>query len=308
MLTFALHVGRSTSPWRSQPVRGALVVTALTLAVAGILHTRLTALHHLTITRRLSDEATIPSPTAVRLLSLGHREWAADLLWSAALVYFGETMVGRLQQRYLQRYAETIQAVDPMFREVYLWGATVSVYNTRAIQRESIENAIRNLQRGLRVFPDDGEMLYQLGFNYFFELPRFIDHPEERARVRRQGAEYLRRAAALGHGPTWMAFAAVEALEQAGLNDRAIAQLRDLYLRTDDVEMRRRIEAEIQRLLGEAAARDPYLEEVRRIDAERQASFPYVPSVLYLFVGPAVPGIRAERENRPIPGSLLQAK
>jgi hypothetical protein len=273
-------------------VRAALALTLVVLAVVGILETRLTALHHLTTARRPVDEATIPSPGAVRLLSLGHREWAADLLWISALIYFGETLVTHQQQRFLQRYAETIQSVDPQFRQAYLWGATVSVYNARVIRRESIENAIANLQRGLRVFPDDPEMIYQLGFNYFFELPRYVDNADERAEIKRRGAEYLRRAAALGEGPPWMGLAAAEALQHTGLVDRAVAELRDLYLRTESPEIRARIEAEIQHLLGErASAVDPILEAARRMDAERRAWFPYVPPVLYMFIGPPVPGV-----------------
>jgi len=31
--------------------------------------------------------------------------------------------------------------------------------------------------------------------------------------------------------------------------------------------------------------------ELRRFDAERVRSFPYVPPALYLFVGPPVPGV-----------------
>jgi hypothetical protein len=273
-------------------VQAALATAALVLAVLAMLDLRLTALHHTTIARRAVDEATIPSPDVIRVLSLGHREWAADVLWSSALVYFGETLVQRQQQRYLQRYAETIQAVDPHFRQAYLWGATISVYNARAIRRESIEDAIRNLERGLQVFPDDSELTYQLGFNYYFELPGLIEDPDERAEVRRRGAEYLRRAAALGEGPPWMALAAVEALQQAGLAERALSQLRDLYLRTDNPEIRARIEARIGVLLGEQAqATDPFLAEAQRLDRERRASFPYVSPVLYMFLGPPVPGV-----------------
>src|SRR5689334_18880108 len=121
----------------SRPVHAALAIAAVTLATLGMLETRLAGLRHRSLTKRVSDEASIPSVGTIRILSLGHREWAADLLWSASLVYFGETLVSHQQQRYLQQYAETLEQIDPHFRQAYLWGATVSVYNARAIRRDS---------------------------------------------------------------------------------------------------------------------------------------------------------------------------
>jgi hypothetical protein len=206
-------------------------------------------------------------------------------------VYFGETLLAHQQQRYLQRYAETIEAVNPRFREAYLWGATVSVYNARVIRRESVENAVRHLERGLREFPNDPEMTYQLGFDYFFELSHLAEGAEERAEVRRRGAEYLRRAAALGYGPPWMAMAAVGALEDAGLTDRAVEALRQQYLGTEDPAVREHIMQEIEALQGEQGPRDPFLQAAWRLDAERRARFPYVSPLLYLFVGPPVPEV-----------------
>jgi hypothetical protein len=275
----------------SSAVHVAGAIAALVIAIVLLLDLRLSAIRHQTLTRRTRDEATVPSPGALRILSLGHREWAADLLWSAALLYFGETVSTRAQQRFLQSYAETLEAVDPNFRRAYLWGATISIYNTRTIRRESVEAAIGHLERGLRAFPDDGEMLYQLGFDYYFELPRFADDQAERTEWKRRGAEYLRRAAGLGYGPPWMALAAAEALRDVGLTDRAVEQLRDMYLRTEDTAVRARIRAQIEELSGRRAETDPLLEAVREMQHERLSSFPYMAPLLYLFVGPPVPGV-----------------
>jgi hypothetical protein len=269
-----------------------LAFAACVFAVLGVLESRLRAMRHVALTRRLSDEATLPSPTAARLLSLGHREWAADLLWINALVYYGDTLATHQQQRFLQRYADTIEAVDPRFRQAYLWSATVSIYNARAIRRDSVDAAIRHLERGLREFPGDGEMLEHLGHAYLYELPRLLDDPVERAEAQRRGAEYQRRAAAAGAGPPWLALSAAAALEQAGLADRAIEHLRGIYLRTEDPQMRATIEARIEQITRERGTRDPAFEAERRIEDERRRSFPYVPLQLYLFVGPPVDGVR----------------
>lgn len=260
-------------------------------AALGVLETRLSALRHVSLTKRPMDEASVPSPRAIRLLSLGHNEWAADLLWVGALVYFGESLVSRSQQRYLQRYAEAIEETDPYFRQAYFWAATVSIYSTRIVRRDSVENAIAHLRRGLEYFPNDGEIYYQLGFNYFYELPRLLDSDSEREEARRRGAEYLRRAAALGTGPAWLALTAAGALERSGLVDRALEHLRESYIRTEDPAVRARIAARIEEIARERGESDPFLEAARRFEAERRAFFPYLRPIHYLFVGPPVPGV-----------------
>lgn len=272
-------------------VRSTVTLALGVFVVLGILDLRLAAVRHYTSTRRVHDESNVPSASALRLLALGHREWAADLVWSAALLYFGESLATHSQQRFLQRYADTLEGIDPNFRRGYVWGATISVYNTRVIRRGSVENANRHLERGLRRFPDDGEMTYQLGFNYYFELPRLMDTAEERTACRRRGAEYLRRAAALGYGPPWMALAAAEALRDTGLREEALEQLRELLVRTEEPAVRARIAERITELTGQSAAEDPFMDAVRQFQRERLASFPYVSPLLYLFVGPGVRGL-----------------
>lgn len=284
---------RSSEPelLQSERIRGALLFALLVCCALGTLFLRLDCWDHQLLTRRVRDEATIPSANSLRVLSLGHRSWAADLLWTTALIYFGESISNRSQQRFTQRYAETIEDVDPNFRQAYLWAATISIYNGRRITRRNIENAIHHLRRGVERFPDDGELLHQLGFDYYFELVHHARTPEERQAFRRQGAEFLRRAAGLGHGPPWMALAATSALESAGLRETAVRELRELYLRTEDPAMRARVASRLEELLGAEAGRDPVLLEVRRLESERAATLPYVPLVLYLFVGPGAPDV-----------------
>ncbi len=292
----SLPAPRAPTGWiESAAIRAALFVAGIVLASLGILELRLRSVHYLMITRRAVDEATIPSPLSARLLALGHTEWVADILWTRALLYFGDSIATRSGQRYLQRYADAIEDIDPPFRQAYLWAATVSIYNGRPIHRESVLTAIHNLERGLRVFPDDAEMIHQLGFDLFFEFPRFAENDAERLAFRRRGAEYLRRAAALGYGPPWMALAAGEALLRTGLTDRAVEHLRDLYLRTDDPVIRARIQTQIEIIARERGTEDPFLDAIHAFDAERRGSFPYVSSALYLFVGPPVPGVASAR-------------
>lgn len=260
---------------------------ALFLAlVPAALEAKRAARVHENLRRMPVDEATIPSPTAARALALGHREWVADLFYIAGLAYFGESLQLRSQQRYLQSYALVTEEIDPNFRRPYVWGSVVSVYTHRTITRRSIELSNDHLLRGLEHFPNDGEMLYDLGFNYAFELQPFLPEGPERTAAKRRGAIYLQRAAAVGYGPAWLPLTAARMLEDTGEDSSAIELLRDSLLRTDDPAIRARLEQRIRDLSG--GNEDPGLAAVNAVERERREAFPYVAPALYLFVGPPV--------------------
>lgn len=265
-----------------------LVAAACVSALPWMLEARRASRAHLTLRRMNVDEATIPSATATRALALGHREWASDLFYVTALAYFGESLAQRSQQRYLQAYARTTEEIDPYFRRPYLWGSTVSVYTHRRITRRSIELSNEHLQHGLEYFPNDGEMLYGLGFNYAYELPAIMPDGPERQSLKRRGAVYLQRAAAVGYGPAWLPLTAARMLEDTGEDAIAIELLRDSLLRTDDPAIRARLEQRIRDLGGRDD--DAGLAQVRAVERQRRESFPYVAPALYLFVGP--PAVR----------------
>lgn len=284
---------RSTPAQSTRAPLDPRIVTAIAAAVCVsaipfMLEARRASRSHLIMRRMNVDEATIPSATAARVLALGHREWASDLFYVTALAYFGESLAQRSQQRYLQSYARTTEEIDPYFRRPYLWGATVSVYTHRRITRHSIELSNDHLQRGLGYFPNDGEMLYGLGFNYAYELPSIMPDGPERQALKRRGAVYLQRAAAVGYGPAWLPLTAARMLEDAGDDSSAIELLRDSLLRTDDPAIRARLEQRIRDLGGRDD--DAGLAQVRAVERERRESFSYVAPALYLFVGP--PAVR----------------
>lgn len=249
-----------------------------------ILETRLNVLRQMTLRKAPIDEALIPSAPVIRGLALGHREWAADLYWISGLVYFGESSSLKSAQRYLESYARVTEEIDPDFRHAYLWGATVSIYSHRRISRASVERSIGHLERGLVRFPHDSEMLYQLGFDYWFELPPYLPDPAERLVARRRGAEFLRQAASAGYGPQWLVLAAASTLDDVGQNESGLEMLRTALLQTDDPEMRARIARRIQALSPDAA-QDPGLVAAQATERERVASYAYVQPALYLFVG-----------------------
>ena len=112
----------------------------------------------------------LPEPTAMRAMSLGHTELAADLVWIRQIIYFGDEFTKRGDFRFLDRYLRTALALDPNFRRLYAWAgisySASGVQVTNAVIRQSNEF----LEMGLKRFPNDWELNFRLGVNYIHEL------------------------------------------------------------------------------------------------------------------------------------------
>ncbi len=266
----------------------ALVAVALVASAASttVLRARLNTQYDRA--RRVLDDAAIPTPTLARVASLGHIEWATDILWVNSTLYYGETVYARLPSRYVSRYADTMIALDPSFRPAYLWGASAMTLRTVTSTRDDVLLAGRFLERGLRRFPNDPELHLQYGFNRTFDLPPFYPHDSpERAQLRAAGAEHLRFAAASAYGPAWLPLTAARLLRQVGRERDAIDLLCDGILHTNDASVSVMLEQRLADILGPHAD-DPGAMAVLRFARARSRQYPWMPQTLYTFVGDRV--------------------
>jgi hypothetical protein len=235
---------------------------------------------------RLSPEADLlylPRASALRVMSLGHRELAADLVFIRAIIYFGAQMGGDKQYRWLENYLDTIVALDPAWKTPYRWAGVATMYNGRTITNESVTRSSHFLELGTRRFPSDWELPFMLGCNYLFEL--HTDDAEQRRRWRRQGAEWVRHAALVGGGPAWVPLLAATILKQEGLDEAALHHLEAVYLSTRDEQTRQ----EVRNRLLALHSRIDFLREARQRDEfERgwKRTLPYAPPELYTLIGP----------------------
>ena len=97
----------------------------------------------------------LPSADAVGALSLGHRSALADLFWIRAVLYFGAEVASRRSFEWLVEYLDVILALDPKFRDAYLWGGAVLVISNSVVKYEHVELANQLLEKGAERFPDD---------------------------------------------------------------------------------------------------------------------------------------------------------
>lgn len=239
--------------------------------------------------RRVLDTAEIPTIGVARVASLGHVEWLADVLWINALLYYGESLTARSPGRYVDRYASVMVALDPHFRLAYLWAAVALVLRTGEVPVEDIRRAAEYLEVGLRIYPEDGELHFQRGATLAFELsPRLPRDSDERRQVRAAAAEHFRKSAALGEGPEWMSLTAATLLSEAGRADAAIEALRDGLVHAENPVFRDRIQQRLVELLRTHPSDDSGLAGMQALETARRREYPYLPTPLYLFVGPRI--------------------
>src|SRR5262245_51129266 len=113
-------------------------------------------------TQTYEDVYYLPPPENLKLFSLGHRAALADLIWMKALVYFGDELHHRGNAANLFRYADAILALDDHFARAYRWVASAAIYRTGHVTVDDVYKAIRYLERAVRIFPDDGEIAWDL--------------------------------------------------------------------------------------------------------------------------------------------------
>ena len=251
---------------------------------AGIFNLRRAATDHYLATQHYEARYYLPPPPWLRVFSLGHDEAVADLLWCRALIYFGDEIRHQGDVRHIYHYAEAMLALDPEFRRVYRWAGMGAMYRTGGVTPDDIRGAIAFLEQGVTRFPDDGDLQWDLGAAYNFELAPLIHDPDEKQRLKDRGVEHLQIAARLGAGPAWLVLTNATQLRELGRTEQAIRHLEEMYATIDDPDTKQQIEWQLEALRSHAHA-----EALRRtyedLEARRLHDFPYVPAELFLHLG-----------------------
>jgi tetratricopeptide (TPR) repeat protein len=189
----------------------------------------------------------LPPTSVLRAASLGYNEALADLVWVKTILYFGERMQTTRQYSHLTRYLDAVIALDPHFRKVYLWAGAVTMYNFNRITNETVKQSIRYLEKGHEMFPKDWEILFALASNYLRELR--AESPEQAARYRRIGADYLWKAANIGKGPPYLHSLAAKVWSEQGRWEVAYTRLKKVFASTNDPRVRKSVRQRMAELL-----------------------------------------------------------
>ncbi len=255
-------------------------------ACAGVYALRQRLNHRFETSRRVLDDANILRPAVARALSLGHTEWATDVLWINASIYYGESLFAHLPARYIDRYAETMIELDPAFRPPYLWGASSLLYRTVSPTRDDTIRAGTFLHRGVQRFPTDAELHLELGMFLAFERARLEARGSPQAEAFRiESAEHLRFAATVGVGPPWLPLTATTMLLAAHRPHDAINVLCDGLLHTSEPTAFSMIEMRLAELLRGRTEDDPIAMAFLETARARRRAHPWMTPTLHVFVG-----------------------
>ncbi len=229
-----------------------------------------------------SDQLYLPRASALKAISLGHREMVADLVFIRAIIYFGGEMVGSRSYKWLDNYLETIVALDPTFKTPYRWAGVATMYHGRDITPEDVKLSNHFLEMGVQQFPNDWELAYMAGCNYLFELK--TDDPEEKKLNQRRGAELIRHAAITGGGPPWVPLLAATILRREGREEAALHHLEEVFVTTRDEKTRQEVK---NRLLAMHAQIDFKKAERDHRAFERawKTTIPYAPAEFFVALG-----------------------
>ena len=146
-------------------ITGVLLVACMLASVALV--------HHLDQVRTgatLEEILYIPSPKALKRMSLGYTGLAADVYWTRAVQYFGNKHhLGARNYDLLAPLLEITTFLDPQLVVAYEYGSNFlapAPPNGAGMPRRAID-----LQEyGIRNNPNEWRLYYQLGFIYYMDL------------------------------------------------------------------------------------------------------------------------------------------
>ncbi len=174
------------APGKSFPV----FILVLTLLAAGLIQGRYDAERDYQAMRRVF--LSLPAGQTIRLLSFGFANLAADLLYIWSIQFYSTyTIANRFE--YIERVFEVISDITPSYREPYVVGAMMMVYDA-----EDVEMALRLLEKGSRANPDAWIYDYEAGY-YSFKFLRDYQRAAfyyDRAAARENVPPLIRRLAA----------------------------------------------------------------------------------------------------------------
>lgn len=264
-----------------------LAIAAAAAVTIGLTRAPVAGMHERV--RETSDVYVLPPPDEVVTLSLGYRAAVADLLWAHVLVSQGLHTLQKRRFENLTRLLDTINELDPTYRDPYLLADALITFQANKVFREDVVRAREIMERGVKNRPLDADLWLALGqFVAFIAPASYLDDPDEQEEWRAAGARYLARAAELGGenaNVSWQALGGVGILNRAGERDAAIRFLRRTLAVTDDEELKERINKQLEALVGEGQV-EAYRRRARRFETIWRGHLPFASRAMIDVLGP----------------------
>lgn len=181
-----------------------------------------------------------PSGRMLREAVLGYEQAASALAWLRTVQYYGEH--AKTDRRYDMMYhvCDIVTDLDPKFEETYIFGSFVLL-----TEGNRPEEGLRLLEKGRREHPDSWRLLFESGFVEYLALQDYG-----------KASDYFRQAASKPGAPEYVARFAAYVSEKAGSLEAALALWVQCWEATENPEVKRRAERQIEILRARIAERD----------------------------------------------------
>ena len=201
-----------------------------------------------------SDVYALPSPEQTVVLSLGYRAALADMIFAHVLVSYGLHFQERRRFEFVGNYLDTVNALDPKFRDPYRFADTLLTLAPVAPRPEDYEKAREVLERGLKELPHDGELHSTAGQFMAYLAPGHFSDPEKKKDFRMRGAKHLARSCELAGDNESIPYHCVTAADlftRAGEREATIQFLERVLSVVDDENVRRIALGYLEKKVGE---------------------------------------------------------
>ena len=193
----------------------------------------------------------IPSGRFLKTATLGFHVVLADLLWTRAVIYFGDHYYTDKDYRWLYSLLDATTTLDPKNILAYRFGG-----NLLALEGNDVKMSIELLKKGIRNNPDEDWRLYfLLGFDYFYYMEDYVS-----------AAKYLEKAARMPGHPAYLPRLVARMYAKGEKTDTAIEFLREIQQQSDDENIKAAIAERLNILMAKRHARllQGIVEEYRR--------------------------------------------
>lgn len=258
--------------------------------------------------QKSDDLYYLPSPRALKQLSVGYAAFLSDIVWIRALLYAGEHFSDKKSSiRWIGQYFEAIRTLDPKHRFAYEWAATLNIYNRNTYTRRDVTESLRILEKGREEFPHDYYFPNAIAMAYIFELnlsrqtdeqlradhQAYCQYPsskdwsrdklirETRVCMKRVGARYLMEAAAKPNAPPYIGSQAAGLLRQNQGDPRLICNyLTDILWRSNNPESLSHIRKKLNRYCAGQRTQEALCQE-QHFTQQWKSQASYMPRALF---------------------------
>ena len=222
--------------------------------------------------KEMGDKAysILPNKDALVWMSLGQREFVADLIWVRSLQY--NTLHD--DAHLVENFADAIIALDPDFKSIYRWAAVSTVFSSK-ITAHNVDAANHYLELGSKRFPLDPYYDYSIAINLISYYPKTT--PEVDAEHRSQAISHLQLAMQKPNADPNISFLITGLLSESG-DAAKIAFIQQALLTETDPEIKKNLQTRLI-LLSETSDTSALMVSAKRDQWQRE-HHEYLPTML----------------------------